>query len=130
MSRTSNDPLSVADFFSHHALEMSIELIENYHPGLADAIKKALSQMNPAHYDFLHNSQQGDMYFNAQLLDLLHAHTIGKIVSALTEIGEHALQNQNLHTESAIILRKLIDDWVQLTEWILNNSTDTKTAFH
>lgn len=116
------------DLFSHHALELSIALIRNNNPGLASAIKKAINQISSSSYCALHKTARGDMYFNAQLLETLQAHTIGKIVSALTDIGEQALQNKNLSIEYVSLLRNLIDDWVQLTEWILKNSSNSKTA--
>ena len=108
-------------------LELSVELIGNNNPGLASAISKAMAQLNPTTYDVTHQIFKGEMYFNAQLLETLEAHTIGKIVSALIEIGEQALLNHNLSIEYVTILRTLIDDWVQLTEWVLKNVDKTKT---
>ncbi|HWV15951.1 MAG TPA: hypothetical protein VN030_11030 [Cellvibrio sp.] len=128
MSRLPKNLPSADDLFSHRALELSIALIRNNNPGLASAIKKAISQISSASYGASQKTAHGDMYFNAQLLETLQAHTIGKIVSALTEIGEQALQNKNLSIEYVSLLRNLIDDWVQLTEWILKNSSNSKRA--
>lgn len=130
MSRHSNELYSPKDFFSHQALDLSYRLMRNNNSGLANAIKKALDQSNRVPYDLLHKAHTGEMYFNAHLLEVLNVHTIGKIVSALTEIGESALNNPKLPPESMTLLRNLIDDWVQLTEWILNNSANDKTVYN
>ena len=136
MSQSLNKAHLSNDFFSHEALQLSIILIRSSNPGLADAIKKAIDQINPTSYDPRHKNNfhyqrlKGEIYFHAQLLENLHAHTIGKIVSALTELGEQALQNQNVSIEYITTLRKLIDDWVQLTEWVLKNSAKNKKTLH
>jgi len=126
MFQLPNDSPLPDDFFSHQALELSVEMIIDSNPGLASAIRKAMDQINPVPPHLKHTTLLGEMYFNAQLLEALQAHTIGKIVSALIELGEQALQKQNLSIEYVSILRKLIDDWVQLTEWILKNSANHK----
>lgn len=128
MSRPINDALLPIDCFSRQTLELSIELIINTNPGLADAIKKAVSQIHPAPFNAKHKNIMGDMYFNAQLLELLQAHTIGKIVAALTELGECTLQYKNHSIEYVVTLRKLIDDWVRLTEWVLKDSATTSAT--
>jgi hypothetical protein len=70
------------------------------------------------------------MHYNADIYDTLTAHTIGKIVSALTDIGERALQNHTMSQEHLNQLRNLIEDWVQLTEWILHRTAPDKSAYH
>ena len=118
------------DFFSRQALELSFRLLRNNDPGLSNAIKKILDQINLAPYDVLPKAHTGEMYFNAQLLAVLNVHIVGKIVLALTEIGESALYDQALPAEHIKLLRHLIDDWVQLTEWVLRNSSNDKAAAH
>ncbi len=118
------------DFFSRQALELSFRLLRNNNPGLANAIKKALDQINLAPYDALQKAHTGEMYFNAQLLAILNVHIVGKIVLALTEIGEEALKDQALPSEHIKLLRNLIDDWVQLAEWVLRNSSSDKAALN
>lgn len=118
------------DFFSRQMLELSFRLLRNNNPGLATAIKKALDEINLVPYEILHKAHTGEMYFNAQLLATLNVHVIGKIVATLTEIGEKALRNQELPAEHIKLLRNLIDDWVQLAEWVLRNSCDEQTAFY
>jgi hypothetical protein len=118
------------DFFSRQMLELSFRLLRNNNPGLATAIKKALDEIHLVPYEILHKAHTGEMYFNAQLLTILNVHIIGKIVATLTEIGERALHNQELPAEHIKLLRNLIDDWVQLAEWVLRNSSSDKAAIH
>lgn len=118
------------DFFSHQALELTFRLLRNNNPGLANAIKNTLSHINIAPYESLHGSHTGEMHFTAEIYQSLSAHTIGRIVSALTEIGERALAKQDMPPEHLNQLRKLIEDWVHLTEWILNHTTPDKAAYH
>lgn len=81
----------------------------------------------------MHSAYTGEMLLNAAVLASLKAHTIGKIVSVLTDIGEAALKNNDTTPSHMALMRTLIEDWVQLTEWVLNNTaadqTD-RTAYH
>jgi len=130
MSRISVETHAPHDFFSHRALELTFRLLRNNNPGLANAIKNTLSHIHIAPYEALVGTHTGEMYFNAELYQSLSAHTIGKIVSALTDIGQQALTKQDMPPEHINQLRKLIEDWVQLTEWILNHTTTDKAAYH
>jgi hypothetical protein len=117
-----------ADFFSRQALEFSAQLLQQNHSGLANAIQKALNQITIAPYALTQPAHTGEMVFNAQLLDALPIHTLGKIVEALTAVGEHALQSPKNKTQPATKLRELIDDWIQLTEWVLQRSHNDQRA--
>jgi hypothetical protein len=128
MSRHINNSYSHDDFFSRKTLELSFRVLRNNKPGLANAIKKTIEQLDIVPYDILQKAHTGEMVFNAQLFEILNAHSIGMIVSALTEIGINALHDHTLPTTHTNLLRYLIDDWVQLTEWILRNTLCEKTA--
>ncbi|RYE56430.1 MAG: hypothetical protein EOP48_08030 [Sphingobacteriales bacterium] len=130
MSRQTYTATSPDDFFSHHALELTFRLLRNNNPGLANAIKKTLDQMSCVPYENLHTSHTGEMHFNAQIVELLNVHIIGRIVSTLTEIGKNALEKQDLPPEHLNMLRSLLDDWVQLTDWILRHNTADKISMH
>jgi hypothetical protein len=130
MSRIPVETHSPDDFFSHQALELTFRLLRNNNPGLANAIKNILSHIHTVPYDTIRGSYTGEMHFNAEIYQALSAHTIGKIVSALTALGEQALMQQDLPPEHLNQLRQLIEDWVQLTEWILNHTAPDKTAYH
>lgn len=128
MSRIQIDNHQPDDFFSHQTLELTFRLLRNNNPGLANAIKNTLSHIHIAPYENLHGAHTGEMYFNAEIYQSLSAYTIGKIVSALTDIGQLALSNHDMPPEHMNQLRKLIDDWAVLTEWVLNHTASDKTA--
>lgn len=130
MSRIPIEARTSDDFFSRHILELTFRLLRNNNPGLANAIKNTLSHIHVAPYESIQGSHTGEMYFNAEIYQALSAHTIGKIVSALTEIGEQALQKQDMPPGHLNQLRRLIEDWVQLTEWVLQHTAPDKTAYH
>jgi hypothetical protein len=130
MSRITIETHTPKDFFSHQALELAFRLLRNNNPGLANAIRNTLSHIHAAPYEAVQGSFTGEMYFNAEIYEALSAHSIGKIVAALTEIGEQALQKQDMPPEHLNQLRKLIEDWAQLTEWVLQHTTSDKIAYH
>lgn len=130
MSRIPIETHTPKDFFSHHALELTFRLLRNNNPGLANAIKNTLSHIHFAPYETIQGLYTGEMHFNSEIYQSLSAHTIGKIVSALTEIGEQALQNHGMPPEHLNQLRRLIEDWAQLTEWVLLHTAQDKTAYH
>jgi hypothetical protein len=129
MSRTLVvDPMPT-DFFSRQALELTFRVLRNNHPLLANAIKQTLDTTPNVPYEELQSAYTGEMLLNVQVLNSLKAHTIGKIVSVLTEIGETALRDKNLPPSHMTLLRTLIEDWVQLTEWVLQNTTADQTDY-
>jgi hypothetical protein len=130
MSRIPIDTHSPNDFFSHRALELTFRLLRNNNPRLATAIENTLSHIHIAPYETVQGAHTGEMHYNTEIYDTLTAHTIGKIVSALTDIGERALQNHDMPLENLNQLRNLIEDWVQLTEWILHRTAPDKSAYH
>ena len=129
MSRTLVvDPMPT-DFFSRQALELTFRVLRNNHPLLANAIKQTLDTTPNVPYEELQSAYTGEMLLNVQVLNSLKAHTIGKIVSVLTEIGETALRDKNLPPGHMTLLRTLIEDWVQLTEWVLQRTTADQTDY-
>jgi hypothetical protein len=130
MSRIPTDIQSPDDFFSHQALELTFRLLRNNNPRLATAIENTLLHIHIAPYEMIQGAHTGEMHYNVEIYDTLTAHTIGKIVSALTDIGERALQNHDMPPEHLNQLRNLIEDWVQLTEWILHRTAPDKSAYH
>jgi hypothetical protein len=127
MSRPNYENHSAEDYFSRHALELTFGLLDRNNTGLANAIKNAHTHLRCAQPE-THTSD--DVYLNSDIYQALGAHTIGKIVSQLTELGEHALKTQSLPHEKLIILRRLIADWVSLTEWILKHTSNEKTLYN
>lgn len=133
MSRTLISDYMPADFFSRQALELTFRLLRNNHPLLAHAVKQTIDNTAPVSYDDLHSTFTGEMLLNTEVLNSLKAHTIGKIVSVLTDIGEQALKQHDLPPSHMTLMRTLIEDWVQLTEWVLNRTAadqNDRTAYH
>ena len=123
MSRNSNSDYMPTDYFSRQALEFSFRLLHVQHPLLAHAIKNTMDTIKIAPFQELHGSYTGEMLRNTELLHSLKAHTVGKIVSALTDIGHKSLQRKDLPPEQMRMLRDLIEDWVLLTEWVLEHTS-------
>jgi hypothetical protein len=107
------------DFFCRHNLELSFRLLRNTHPLLAHALKNAIDDVNTINYHELHANYTSEMLLNNELIAALEPHMIGKIVSALTDMGRQVLQRKDLPARHIALLRTLIEDWVKLTEWIL-----------
>lgn len=133
MSRNIPDHSMPEDFFCRHNLELSFRLLRKRHPLLAHALKNTLDKVPIINYNELHTHYTSEMLLNTELISTLEPHTIGKIVSALTDMGRQALQRNDLPTRHIAVLRTLIEDWVQLTEWILvHTSTENSeaTSYH
>lgn len=132
MSRKLPNHTMPSDLFCRHNLELSFRLLRSSHPLLADAVRQALDCVKVANYADLHAQFTGEMLFNRDLVEHLSPQVIGKIVAALTQLGRTALQDQDLPGTHMAILRTLIEDWVALTEWILNYSSaeQGQTSYH
>ena len=130
MSRISIKTHESNDFFSRQTLELTFRLLRNNNPGLSNAIKNTISHINIVPYETIRGFHTGEMHLNADIYQILTAHTIGQIVSALTKIGEMALAKRDMPPEHLNQLRRLIEDWVKLTEWVLEQTTSDKTAYH
>jgi hypothetical protein len=133
MSRTLANDHMPTDFFSRQALELTFRLLRNNHPLLAHAVKHTRDNTANVSYEDLHSAYTGEMLLNSEVLASLKAHTIGKIVSVLTDIGEEALKRNDLPPSHMTLMRTLIEDWVQLTEWVLKNTAadqNDRTAYH
>ncbi|MET0357405.1 MAG: hypothetical protein ABW044_11535 [Cellvibrio sp.] len=130
MSRISIKAHEPDDFFSRQTLELTFRLLRNNNPGLSNAIKNTMSHVNIVPYESIRGIHTGEMHFNADIYQILTAHTIGQIVYALTRIGELALAKHDMPPEHLNQLRRLIEDWAQLTEWVLCQTTIDKSAYH
>jgi hypothetical protein len=133
MSRKLIDDYMPSDFFSRQALELTFRLLRNNHPLLAHAVKHTIDNISAVSYEDLQSTYTGEMLLNHQVLGSLKAHTIGKIVSVLTNIGEEALRQKDLPPSHMTLMRTLIEDWVKLTEWVLAHTTadqHDRTFYH
>jgi|GEM_PF-563608 len=133
MSRKPIDDYMPADFFSRQALDLTFRLLRNNHPLLAHAVKQTIDNTVTVSYEDLQSAYTGEMLRNTEIVDSLKAHIIGKIVSALTDIGETALKQNDLPSNHMTLMRTLIEDWVQLTEWVLAHTAadqNDRTSYH
>lgn len=133
MSRKPINDYMPSDFFSRQALELTFRLLHNNHALLAHAVKQTIDSTTAVSFEDLQSAYTGEMLLNKDVLKSLKAHTIGKIVAVLTEIGEEALKQHNLPPSHMTLLRSLIEDWVTLTEWVLQHTsadTSDRTAYH
>lgn len=122
-----------SDLFSRQALELTFRLLRNNHPLLAHAVKQTIDNTTTVSYEDQQLAYTGEMLLNSEVLNSLKAHTIGKIVSVLTDIGEQALRQNDLPPSHMTLMRTLIEDWVQLTEWVLAHTAadlHDRTAYH
>lgn len=101
------------DIFSRGVLELTFRLLRHHNPTLALVVQNVLaSKKLPTLAP--HDSASDHFYVN------IDAITIGKIVAALTEIGEQALQNEHHQDGIRIVIKTLIHEWIVLTESIVH----------
>lgn len=133
MSQKTISDYMPTDFFSRQALELTFRLLRTNYPLLAHSIKHTIDNTATVSYEDLQSAYTGEMLLNSEVLASLKAHTIGKVVSALTDIGEDALKQDDLPPNHMSLLRSLIEDWVQLTEWVLAHTAadqNDRTSYH
>ena len=133
ITRTPKSDYMPSDLFSRQALELTFRLLRNNHPLLAHAVKQTIDNTTTVSYEDQQLAYTGEMLLNSDVLNSLKAHTIGKIVSVLTDIGEQALRQNDLPPSHMTLMRTLIEDWVQLTEWVLAHTAadiHDRTAYH
>jgi hypothetical protein len=133
MSRKPTNNYMPTDFFSRQALELTFRLLRNSYPLLAHAVKQTIDNTATISYEDLQSAYTGEMLLNVEVLASLKAHTIGKIVCVLTDIGESSLKQTNLPPNHLVLIRTLIEDWVLLTEWVLAHTAadqNDRTSYH
>lgn len=117
------------EMFSRHALEITFRLLRNNNSDLAFAIKKTMDHIQFAPSEATVGVYSGEMHLNTELLKLLQTNTIVKIVAAVNDIGQQAVDQKDLSQQHMKALHDLIEDWAELTEWILKNATSEKNAY-
>lgn len=122
MSRIQPDYYMPSDFFSRQTLEKTIQILKKEHPALSQCVQSAFENIRAVPFEKLHRAYTSEMIFNYELVDHMKAHVIGRVVSCLTEIGQKALSGKHSISIEIINLRSIIEDWMLLTEWILQRS--------
>ncbi len=113
------------DLFSRGALELTFKLLRVHNNArLALDVQNQL-QEPPTQDHPTHNRHQD------QFRVTLEAHTVGKIIDALTSMGNNLLNNPERESGTLVAIRSLIKDWIALAEWILAHSEDDRSrALH
>lgn len=102
-------PSGPAHSLDHQSLRLTVQLLRPNAPHLA----ALLEGLGPAQNHFEWEYEL--------LLHSLGAHTVGKIIQALTTIGEHWLGHDNGDV-SVNALRQLLDHWIDLGDWIVHHA--------
>jgi len=111
------------DLLSRGALEMTYKMLRSAYPSLALAVRNLLIKHTPQG-----SKPSSSQALYAKINISLDASTIGKIVSALTNLGEKALENKEIEGGKLVVLRSLIEDWASLAEWILAKAEGVPTS--
>ena len=104
------------DVFERRTLEQTFNILRKQYPSLALAVQNILAsgcltqELSPSDL-----SEQEHFFMG------LDAHTVGKIVAGLTQIGNHSLDNMS-DDEQLIIIKLLIQQWMALAEWIIHHA--------
>lgn len=120
MSHAQN-PVRRPDVLSRDVLESTFSLLRDQHPQLALEIQNILAGDKISHYQRPQASTVTD-HFHIQLSPQI----IGRIVDALTRIGNSALYTSE--SGSLAMLRILIKDWMDLTEWIISHADPSRVT--
>lgn len=111
---------------SHAALALTSDLLRHDNPSLAGAVRSALVSIR----ELPPKGRPTDHWpLNAALVASLEAQTVGKILAALTDLGNRATDDWS--PDRLRLLQELLKDWVELAEWLLRCADTSQTeAFH
>lgn len=115
------------ELFSHQTLELTFRLLRYNQPALADAVRRALDEVAYAPPEALY-AVTDIMHLKNDLLKCLKPTDVIKIVGTLNDIARSALEQKDLPAHHMKILSNLIEDWAELTEWILQHTTSDLIA--
>lgn len=113
------------DVLSRGVLDASFKLLRPHHPGLALQLQNILAGERFSLRQHAQASAITD-HFHIQL----DPRTVGKIVDALTQLGNAALQQHNSEPGALMVLRTLIKEWMSLAEWIVQHAEQNLAAQH
>ncbi len=122
------------DVFSRGALELTFKLLRKNNPRLSLEIQNQLQGIRAIVRD---SELQNNVSQSPPASDLDHfqitldASTIGKVVDALTHMGQQFLDSAEKDSGTLVVIRSLMNDWIELAEWILLHSEDSPSqAWH
>lgn len=102
------------DIFSRVSLEHTFRLLRQHSPSIALKVRNQL-----AGECFLYNNTDPHNPHTEYFHITLDPRTIGKIINAMTELGQSALDRSKHDKGQLIVLRTLIKEWMALAEWII-----------
>ncbi len=110
------------DVFSRGALELTFRLLRHQHPALALQIQNILAgKPLPGAA-----GAASDHFYVG-----LDPRSIGRVVAALTDMGQQALERDS-STDGGrrVVIKTLIHEWMTLAEWIIIQAQDESSALH
>lgn len=120
----SNTALSAA------ALALTSDLLRQHNPSLAAVVQSALANIKEAPPGRRTGIRVTQPPLNSSLIASLEAETVGKVLAALTDLGNQALQSQEDNPEQLELVHRLLVDWAALADWLLNCTDNRPTTFH
>ncbi|MBU2886805.1 hypothetical protein KO507_13615 [Gilvimarinus agarilyticus] len=108
--------------FRSQTLHLTQVLLREHQPHLSAHLGDLLNSLKAVNASEP-NSPQGSIAA-ASLLNSLGAVTIGKIISALTDIGNVWLAAPNDKSESLHGLHNILQQWIELGEWLVLQTSD------
>lgn len=119
---------SVVDVPSHvpqfncQTLHHTKVLLRELHPQLSEKIHQLLADLAPAEL-----SNQGLTHASLDhftVLNNLGAVTIGKIIAALTQLGNRWLSQPLANGDSLNNLQAILQQWIALGDWLVRQSSE------
>lgn len=101
------------DVFSRGALELTFRLLRPKQPTLALQVRNTLGH-EEARLEEAPNIPIADHFY----VDL-EALEVGRIVSALTQLGQKALDEEHPEPGRLVVIKTLIREWMALGEWLI-----------
>ncbi|MBR9912503.1 MAG: hypothetical protein GYB33_19355 [Gammaproteobacteria bacterium] len=115
------------DVFSRGALELTFQLLRQANFGLALDIQ---NQLQGTKLPELAAEELTARNSREHFRITLNAQTIGRIVDALTRLGEQCLRNKAQEQDQLQVLRTLIKDWMALAEWHISRAEPPSDTVH
>lgn len=106
---------------SFHTLHLTHVLLRKQHSHLASQIHELLT-----HLESVCATGQTLTETTVESFCVLHnlgAPTIGKIISALTQMGNHWLHSPTTHSDSLCQLQTILQQWIELGDWVVLQSS-------
>ena len=107
------------EVFSRGALELTFRLLRSRHPSLALSVQNILAGKP------LPGAASDQFHIN------LDARTVGRVVAALTDMGEQSLHSgSDADQGRRVVISTLIREWMTLAEWIIIRADKGFSALH